>query len=128
LGLAAAEILSELGIEAAVVNARFAKPMDRQMIEDACRAGAPVITVEDHSIAGGFGSAVLETIQELGLPSPRFQRLGIPAERFVSHGSRAGQLAECGFDATGIAAAVQKLLENEEAPLEYPRTRTLASR
>lgn len=110
-GLAAAEILSELGIEAAVVNARFARPIDRKMVEEACRAGGPVIIVEDHSVAGGFGSAVLETIQELGLSAPRIARLGIPADRFIAHGARTGQLAECGIDASGIAAAVQQLLD-----------------
>lgn len=110
-GLAAAEILSELGIEAAVINARFARPIDRKMVEYACRAGRPIVTVEDHCVAGGFGSAVLETVQELGLAAPRIARLGIPADRFIAHGARTGQLAECGMDASGIAAALQTLLE-----------------
>ncbi len=112
--LAAAEMLSAAGIEAAVVNARFAKPVDAEMVESAFRDGTPVVTVEDHSVTGGFGAAVLETAQELGLPTPRMARLGLPPDRFVSHGSRAGQLAECGIDATGIAAAVQRLVELEQ--------------
>jgi 1-deoxy-D-xylulose-5-phosphate synthase len=115
--LAAAEMLTESGIEAAVVNARFARPIDRGMVEEACRGGAPVVTVEDHSTAGGFGSAVLETAQELGLDASRLVRLGMPADRLIAHGSRAGQLAECGIDATGIAATVQALVE-KYAPRE----------
>jgi 1-deoxy-D-xylulose-5-phosphate synthase len=70
-----------------------------------------VVTVEDHSVSGGFGSAVLETAQEMELTCPRFARLGMPSDRFVAHGSRAAQMAECGIDATGIAAAVQRLVE-----------------
>ena len=111
LAMTAAEMLAEQGIEAAVINARFARPIDRAMVESACRSHRPVLTVEDHSVAGGFGSAVLETAQEMGLDCSRFVRLGLPADRFIVHGSRAGQLAECGIDATGIAATVQRRLE-----------------
>jgi 1-deoxy-D-xylulose-5-phosphate synthase len=112
--LAAAEMLAESGIETAVVNARFARPVDREMVYAAFRSGAPVVTVEDHSVAGGFGSAVLETAQEMGLSALQVVRLGIPADRFIAHGSRAGQLAECGIDATGIASTVRSLVETAE--------------
>jgi 1-deoxy-D-xylulose-5-phosphate synthase len=111
IALDAAEMLSESGIEVSVVNARFAKPVDREMVAAAFSSGAPVVTVEDHSVAGGFGSAVLETAQELGLTCSRVGRLGMPVDRFIAHGPRGGQLAECGYDATGIAAAVQKLVD-----------------
>ncbi|MHC4698095.1 MAG: 1-deoxy-D-xylulose-5-phosphate synthase, partial [Planctomycetota bacterium] len=107
-GMAAAELLAENGIEVSVVAARFAKPIDRQMMRNALCSGGPVITVEDHSVSGGFGSAVLETAQEMELDASKLVRLGMPADRFVAHGSRAGQLAECGYDATGIASAVQR--------------------
>ena len=70
--------------------------------------------MEDHSTVGGFGSAVLETAQELGLDASRMVRLGMPADRFIAHGSRAGQLAECGIDAPGIAATIQSLVETGE--------------
>ena len=109
--LAAAELLAECGIEVSVVNARFAKPIDTDMVRDAIGHGRPVVTVEDHSVAGGFGSVVLEAAQEMGLDAGRMVRLGIPPDRFIAHGSRAGQLAECGYDATGIASAVERLLE-----------------
>ncbi|MBI4719127.1 MAG: 1-deoxy-D-xylulose-5-phosphate synthase [Planctomycetes bacterium] len=117
--LEAAELLSSAGIEAAVVAARFARPIDAEMVQAAHRAGGPVVTVEDHSITGGFGSAVLEAAQELGLTGLRVLRLGMPADRFVSHGARSGQLAECGLDAAGIAASVQRVLESG-----VPRTDT----
>jgi len=117
--LAAAEMLAENGIEIAVVNARFAKPIDRDMVEAAFAAGGPIVTVEDHSVSGGFGSAVLETAQEMGLTDARIVRLGMPTDRFIAHGSRPGQLAECGIDATGIAATVQRLIES---PVEADAT------
>ncbi|MFH0980180.1 MAG: 1-deoxy-D-xylulose-5-phosphate synthase [Planctomycetota bacterium] len=106
----AAELLSAEGVEVAVVNARFAKPIDRDMVAAAFARGRPVVTAEDHSASGGFGSAVLETAQELGLDTRSSARLGLPAEHFVAHGSRKGQLAEVGLDAAGIAAAVMHLL------------------
>jgi 1-deoxy-D-xylulose-5-phosphate synthase len=108
--LAAADELARDGIRARVVNARFAKPIDGDMVR-AALDGRPVVTVEDHSVTAGFGSAVLETAQELGLPIERLVRLGMPADRFIAHGSRAGQLAECGIDAAGIAAAVRRAIE-----------------
>lgn len=106
--LDAAEALAADGIETRVVNARFAKPIDKQMVIDAFTRAAPVITVEDHSVTAGFGSAVLETAQSLGLSTVNMTILGMPADRFIAHGSRAGQLAECGIDADGIARAVRK--------------------
>jgi 1-deoxy-D-xylulose-5-phosphate synthase len=122
--LAAADLLAEGGVEVAVVNARFAKPIDRAMVQRAFASAAPVVTVEDHSIAGGFGSAVLETAQEMGVSGSRVARLGMPADRFIAHGSRAGQLAECGLDPGGIAAAVLQLLEQGETPFDVNRPGT----
>ncbi len=119
--LEAAELLAADGIEVSVVNARFAKPVDRDMVARAFAGGRPVVTVEDHSISGGFGSAVLEAAQELGLDASASQRLGMPPERFIAHGSRSAQLAECGLDAAGIAAAVHKLVE-----MHAPPQRTIA--
>lgn len=113
--LDAAELLAAENVFVRVVNARFAKPVDQQMVRTALTAGHPVLTIEDHSIAGGFGSAVLETAQELGLATTRIIRLGMPADRFIRHGSRAGQLAECGIDAAGVAAAVQNALAQTKA-------------
>ena len=72
-----------------VVNARFAKPIDEDMVTTALTRGGPVITAEEHSLDGGFGSAVLETANRLGLSTESIIRLGLDPERFYEHGSRA---------------------------------------
>ncbi len=108
--LDAAEMLAGDGIEVRVVNARFARPVDREMVRDALTRGGPVLTAEEHSVAGGFGSAVLEAAAEMGLSASHLTVLGMPRDRFIAHGPRAGQLAECGLDAAGIAAAVKDSL------------------
>jgi 1-deoxy-D-xylulose-5-phosphate synthase len=81
------------------------------MVKAAFASGKPVVSVEDHSVTGGFGAAILETAQEMNLSASAMTRLGIPSDRFVAHGSRSGQLSECALDATGIASAVQQLVE-----------------
>jgi 1-deoxy-D-xylulose-5-phosphate synthase len=90
----------------AVYDARFAKPVDRQMVRDALTGGAPVFTVEDHSLVGGFGSAVLEAAQEMGLDAHNLTRLGLP-DRWVHQDSRAKQLADAGLDRAGIVRALR---------------------
>ena len=122
--MAAADLLAADAVEIRVVNARFACPIDEAMVAAAFNAGRPVVTVEDHSIAGGFGSAVLETAQEIGLTIRSMTRLGLPQDRFVAHGSRAGQMAEVGIDAAGIASALHRLLAEAPAgePWERPGT------
>lgn len=106
--LEAADTLAGDEIFVSVVNARFAKPIDEDMVTTAITRGGPVITVEDHSIAGGFGGAVLETANRLGLPTDSIIRLGLAADVFYAHGSRAGQLGQAGIDAAGIAATVRR--------------------
>jgi 1-deoxy-D-xylulose-5-phosphate synthase len=105
--MAAAERLAEEDIFVSVVNARFAKPIDEDMVTTAITRGAPVVTVEEHALAGGFGSAVLETASRLGLGTDTVVRLGL-SERFYEHGSRTAQMAEAGIDATDIAATVRR--------------------
>ena len=70
----------------------------------------PVLTVEEHSLYGGFGSAVLGVVQELGLSASHVQRLGMPKESFIAQGARSEQLAEVGIDAAGIAARLAAML------------------
>ncbi len=113
--LEAADLLAVEGAEVAVYNARFAKPVDRQMIAAAVHPGRPVVTVEDHAAIGGFGSAILEAAQEMALDTSGIVRLGLP-DRFIEHGSRAGQLAEAGIDASGIAARLQAMLDDRATP------------
>jgi 1-deoxy-D-xylulose-5-phosphate synthase len=107
--LKAADILGEQGMSVTVVDARFAKPLDGELISGLVRKYKHVITVEDHVLAGGFGSAVLEFLSEKGLDSRRLHRIAIP-DRFVSHDSRSALLASLGLDGEGIAGKVRSLL------------------
>jgi 1-deoxy-D-xylulose-5-phosphate synthase len=106
--LEAAGQLAKEGIEAAVFNARFAKPLDLPAIAElATRCGA-LVTVEEHALAGGFGSAVLEALAGQGIQVPT-RLLAVPDE-LVEHGNPTAQLARFGLDAAGIAAAGRALL------------------
>ncbi len=103
---AAAELLADEGLEATVVDARFAKPLDEELILQQVARG-PIVTVEENVLAGGFGAGALELLQDRGVCT-RIRRLGIP-DRFISHGNKARLWAELGLDADGIAAAARSL-------------------
>jgi len=111
--LAAAELLAADDIDVTVVNARFVRPLDGEAIARLARTHRAIVTVEEHSLAGGFGSAVLETLADRGIAA-RVVRLGIP-ETFVAHATQAAQRVACGLDADGIAAAVRKIATSETA-------------
>jgi 1-deoxy-D-xylulose-5-phosphate synthase len=96
--LEAAEQLRSAGLEATVVNARFGKPLDVRALEDLAARHPLLVTVEDHALAGGFGSAVLESLGGRG----RVVRIGLP-DRFVEHGSRDDLLKRYGLAAAQIA-------------------------
>ncbi len=98
----AADILAERGIRATVINARFVKPLDRSLILDAARECGCLVTVEEAQLAGGFGSAVLETLADAGLQIPVL-RLGL-ADRFFDHASQASLRRQAGIDAESIAS------------------------
>ncbi len=104
----AAELLSREGLELTVLNARFVKPLDAETILGAVETSPFVVTVEEGMLAGGFGSAVLETANQAGLETSRVVRLGIP-DQFVEHGDRAELLADLGLDATGVARACRQM-------------------
>jgi 1-deoxy-D-xylulose-5-phosphate synthase len=104
--LAAADELAAAGIEATVVNARFAKPLDTERyLALAARIGR-ILTVEEHVAAGGFGSAVSELFVERGA-KVELEILGVPDE-WVDHGAQKLWRAHFGLDAEGIAAAVRR--------------------
>jgi len=94
----------------AVYDARFAKPIDRRMVRAVLARKLPVVTVEDHSAIGGFGAAVLETAQSLGLDASLLERLGIP-DLWIEQDSRKKQLARAGIDADGITRAIRRAVE-----------------
>ncbi|MDQ2817613.1 MAG: hypothetical protein M3T49_05305, partial [Candidatus Eremiobacteraeota bacterium] len=104
--LTAAEELAADDISITVVNARFVKPLDHALIATLAARCTTIVTVEEHSAAGGFGSAVLESLSDRDLKT-RVVRLAI-ADRFVGHATQAAQRRECGLDGPAIAAAVRK--------------------
>ena len=111
--MAAARILSEQQqVEVGVVNARFAKPLDAALITRLIQSGKPMLVCEDHAVAGGFGSAVLELAADRGLRADQVRLVGLP-DRFVSFAARQEQLTEVGLDATHISAAIWELIRAE---------------
>lgn len=108
--LEAARQLQEEGLSVGVVNMRFIKPLDTDVVYRAFREGGFVLTVEEGALMAGFGSAVLEAASDAGLDTSRVRRLGIP-DRFIEHAERAELLADLGLDALGIAAACRTLAE-----------------
>lgn len=104
--LLAAEELSADGLSVGVVDARFCKPVDGDMLARVLKPGHPVLTVEDHSLQNGFGSAIAEFAVTHRLPTEDLTRLGMP-DRLIAHATRKEQLAEVGLDAAGIARSVR---------------------
>jgi 1-deoxy-D-xylulose-5-phosphate synthase len=99
--LAAAERLEKDGIKASVINARFIKPLDKELILKIASKTKRIITVEENMIAGGFGSAVLEYLNSMDIPDIKIKLLGIPDE-FVEQGSQAILRKKYGIDEEGI--------------------------
>jgi len=100
----AAERLAKEGIELTVVNARFVKPLDRDLLRAqvaALGAGARLATVEEHVVAGGFGSAVAEALSEMELHGVATMQIGVP-DRFVPHGSQDVLRKTLGLDAESL--------------------------
>lgn len=105
--VAAADTLADEGLGIVVVDARFCKPLDAGLLLDLARSCGHVVTVEEHVVSGGFGSAVLELLSASGLTVP-VAVLGLP-DAFVDHGASDQVLATHGLDAAGIAAGVRAL-------------------
>ncbi len=101
----ASDLLAKAGIRAGVVNARFAKPLDEEMIRSLSRETGMLVTVEDGCLAGGFGSAVAELVNDRQWKWVKLLRLGFPDE-FVEHASRVQLLKKYGLNAEAIAAKV----------------------
>ncbi|MCW7755115.1 1-deoxy-D-xylulose-5-phosphate synthase [Desulfobotulus sp. H1] len=111
--LSAADILAEEGIDAAVVDARFLKPLDQDLLREIGSSQKPVITLEEGVAAGGFGSSVLEFFAEEGLICP-LKRVGIP-DRFMAHGHPDELRKACGLDAHSIVQVARNLLKKAAA-------------
>ncbi len=107
--LEAKKLLEDEHISATVVNSRFVKPLDRELITSLARKIPRIVTVEENVIQGGFGSAVLECLSDEGITGNQVLRLGID-DAFVEHGSQKILRAKYGIDAAGIAKAVVDLV------------------
>ena len=111
----AAEVLEGEGWSIGVINARFARPLDRQLILDQARGKRLLVTFEESVVTGGFGSGVLELLEEARLADPAYREValrivGIPGERFVDHGSVADLRRVLRLDAAGLAEQVREAL------------------
>ena len=106
------------GYSAAVINARFAKPIDVEMLEFFAGSVDVILTLEDHVLQGGFGSAVLEELSNLGLDTP-VVRIGWP-DQFIEHGKPESLRAKYGIS---VEAALEKLLARLKAAVPPAKVR-----
>ncbi|MFH1088213.1 MAG: transketolase C-terminal domain-containing protein, partial [Chloroflexota bacterium] len=123
--LSAADSLALLGIEAMVLDARFAKPLDARLVSQAALSTGRVLTIEENVLSGGFGSQVLALLSRLR-PELRVGCVGIPDE-FVEQGSQEGLRRMCHLDANGMVSEVRRFfpeLFNERGcfPVALDRT------
>jgi 1-deoxy-D-xylulose-5-phosphate synthase len=122
----AATAIDSLGdeVSAALYDARFAKPVDDQLLRTLLEARIPVVTVEDHSIRGGFGSNVLDACNRLGLDTRLVTRLALP-DGWIYQGERKEQMIEAGIDPATIARTLRTVAA---APVERtPSAKTAAN-
>ncbi|MEK6698152.1 MAG: 1-deoxy-D-xylulose-5-phosphate synthase [Nitrospirota bacterium] len=123
--LEAADRLKAEGISAAVVNARFVKPLDEELILQAARKTGRVVTVEEHALAGGFGSAVLECLESNGLAGIKAHRIGLP-DAFIEHGSQKILRQKYGLDADGIYASAREFVISTRLKVASPVSKVRA--
>ncbi len=94
-------------LDATVVNMRFVKPLDVELVCQLAAKHKLLVTVEENALQGGAGSAVMETLQENNSHTPCL-RLGLP-DTFIEHGNVEAMLAACGLDAAGIINAIKQV-------------------
>ncbi|MCK4871139.1 MAG: 1-deoxy-D-xylulose-5-phosphate synthase [Phycisphaerales bacterium] len=119
----AIDLLSEHAYIVDLYDARFAKPVDIELVRSLIERGIPIVTIEDHSVQGGFGSCVIEAANDAGLDTRGIHRLGLP-DRWIYQGSRAGQLAQAGLDPASVARTVRSILDASPGTGEPGRIRT----
>jgi len=108
----AAKILADDGIDVAVINARFAAPIDESILEGVL----PIITLEDHRLDCGFGSALLETANRLGKTNLPIVIISGPKE-FIRHDTRCNQLISIGINADNIAKNARILIGQNQSSI-----------
>ncbi|MGH8251570.1 MAG: transketolase C-terminal domain-containing protein, partial [Steroidobacteraceae bacterium] len=106
------------GLDATLVNMRFVKPLDEDLVASVAARHRAIITLEENVVAGGAGSAVAECLQRIGCSLPLLQ-LGVP-DGFVEHGSREDNLAAAGLDATALRAAIERFWRRHSLPRALP--------
>jgi 1-deoxy-D-xylulose-5-phosphate synthase len=95
-------------LDATLVNMRFVKPLDRDMVREMAAGHELLVTIEENTVHGGAGSAVVEFLEAEGIAAPVLQ-LGLP-DRFIDQGDPAEMLAQCGLDAKGVIDAIRRRL------------------
>jgi 1-deoxy-D-xylulose-5-phosphate synthase len=126
-GMEVADRLALDGWSVAVVNARFAKPLDRELIERQARGKKLVVTLEESVVTGGFGSAVLEALEEASLGDEALRAvpvkvIGLPADHFVDHGSVSDLRRYLRIDTEGIAEQIRETMAQARLAPASPRT------
>ncbi|CCF05807.1 MULTISPECIES: 1-deoxy-D-xylulose-5-phosphate synthase [Bacillus] len=109
MALEAAEELQKEGLSVRVVNARFIKPIDKQMMKAVLNEGLPILTIEEAVLEGGFGSTILEYAHDLGMYHTPIDRMGIP-DRFIEHGSVTALLEEIGLTKAEVMNRIKLLM------------------
>jgi len=113
--LEAAQDLASKGVEATVVNARFAKPLDSELIAGLASKIKRWVTVEENALSGGFGNSVVDLLQKSGMSNIRVKSIGIPDE-FIEQGAQSILRSQYGLDAKGIAREVLNLVSTPKIP------------
>ena len=118
MAMTAMEAADAIGQDAKidVYDARFAKPVDTELIRSLIERKIPIVTIEDHSITGGFGSAVLAAAHDLGLDTRGITRLGLP-ETWIYQGGRGEQLAEAGLDRDNLIRVLRHVMAGDPVPM-----------
>ena len=120
VALGAAAVLAEHGLEPTVADARFAKPLDAELLERLALGHELVVTIEENVLPGGFGSAVLEHLEDAFADQPddraRVMRVGLP-DRYVTHGKPALLREEVGLTGEAVAERVLSALRSGEPAL-----------
>jgi 1-deoxy-D-xylulose-5-phosphate synthase len=114
-GLEAADLLAERGFDVTVADARFAKPIDAALMASLAAEHDLLVTVEEGVLAGGFGSAIWETLNEAG-DTPRILRIGLP-DRYVTHGKPALLHQEVGYTGEAIAQRIEAAVMDPRSAL-----------
>ncbi|MBC8044937.1 MAG: 1-deoxy-D-xylulose-5-phosphate synthase [Rhizobacter sp.] len=109
--MTAAKMLDEQGLSSLVANMRFVKPLDEEMLDGICAKFEKIVTIEESTIVGGFGSAVSEYLQLKGY-SNRVLTIGLP-DRFIEHGSPDELHREVGLDAESVAKRIKEFIATE---------------